>query len=264
MDLTGYEPKIRFSITKKGYTVKTAEDISLLEKTFRLRHDVFYREYIGYELENGIDFDEFDMTCDHLVIMHEDLDYPVGTYRFRCSKFVDNYYTQTEFDCDSFLATAGTKLEMGRACIHKDHRNGTVMNLLFRGLAEYIKQTESELLFGCSSVKFEDPILIARFIKTLNLKGAMTTEWDVNPNAAFTMHALKEIDIDVQEPLPEEQFDEMLPGLLSAYVKAGSRFVGLPAHDAKFHCIDLFTVLSVDNLMNLFRRKYVKKDLSTV
>ena len=129
-DLSGYRPNVEFSVERKGYAVKTVSDPDELRRVLRLRYEVFYLEFIGVDEAtvepDTIDFDSFDTTCDHLVIVNLETNEPIGTYRLRCSDFVDTYYTETEFDCAEFLKSPGRKLEMGRACIHESHRTGTV------------------------------------------------------------------------------------------------------------------------------------------
>lgn len=65
-----------------GYTLLIADDASLVEAAQRLRHDVFAGE-LGATLTGsaGLDSDEFDAYCDHLIVRDDSTGEVVGTYR---------------------------------------------------------------------------------------------------------------------------------------------------------------------------------------
>ena len=48
-------------------------------------------------------------------------------------------------------------VETGRASVARDHRNGRVLNLLWRGLAAYLTHNHKRFLFGCCSLTSQDP-----------------------------------------------------------------------------------------------------------
>ncbi|GAB3231691.1 hypothetical protein GCM10027452_43340 [Micromonospora halotolerans] len=70
-------------LTTSGYTLLIADDPTLVAAAQRLRHEVFASE-LGATLHPGaagLDTDEFDAYCDHLVVLREGTDEVVGTYR---------------------------------------------------------------------------------------------------------------------------------------------------------------------------------------
>ena len=89
------------------------------------------------------DFDHYDGACDHLIVVDQSRPYDtqvVGTYRIMTSELAqrDELYSNTEFDLSGLpdrVLRHGA--EVGRACVAKEHRNGRVLQLLWRGIALY-------------------------------------------------------------------------------------------------------------------------------
>src|SRR5947199_10424530 len=49
-------------------------------------------------------------------------------------------------------------IELGRACVHADHRNFNLLHLLWRGIARYAVERKARTLIGCSSISSQDPV----------------------------------------------------------------------------------------------------------
>lgn len=254
--LRGFKPKVRISFDKAGYTVKTVENWSELEEVLKLRHEVFHREFMGKKLPLGIDMDRYDPTGDHLVIIDKDTGRIVGTYRLICSTYAKNFYSASEFDLDTFLKLPGTKLELSRACIHRDYRDGMVIALLWRGLTQYIQQTQAAFLFGCASIRSMDRGEVASIYRYLEGKGFLTQEYQAGPVPAYRMSGLPEAVAQHTQGEENEGSRAMIPPLLNSYLRAGAKVCGLPALDESFQCVDFLTVLKMSDLSALFERKY--------
>jgi putative hemolysin len=211
-----------------------------------LRYEVFRREMLGRTAPWGLDVDEFDFGCDHLIIREKRSDKIVGTYRLRCSKFTNNFYSAKEFMMNSILQQPEAKLELGRACIHKDYRRGIVISLLWRGIADYLAASGSEFLFGCATVKTDDPRDAALLTRYFEEEGRMTPGFRVRPTLAYTMPMLGFFKEELRGPLTavqKEEAERLLPPLCRAYLKIGAYVGGDPAWDQEFQCIDFLTIL---------------------
>ena len=68
------------------------------------------------------------------------------------------FYTSSEFNLTNIFNSYKHKqiLELGRSCVHKDYRNGTVMNLLWKAIAEYVKLYDIKIILGCASFQGTD------------------------------------------------------------------------------------------------------------
>ncbi len=248
-----FRPKVTFCIEKGGYRVKTIECVRELDQVMRLRYEVFHREYMNRKFPYGLDSDSFDMVADHLVIIDSANDRIVGTYRLIGSNYSNDFYSATEFNIDSFLRLPGNKLELSRACIHRDFRKGVVMNLLWRGLVEYIQKIDAHFLFGCSSIKTMDPYDARLVGDYLSEKNQVAQEFSAHPLPSYRM------DIEAGTPgysYNREAAKALIPPLLNSYLRAGAKVITAPALDRDFRCIDFFTVLNLKDLTQIFERKY--------
>lgn len=148
----------------------------------------------------------------------------VGTYRMNCTLFSDRFYSEQEFDLRDLMAGSGTKIELGRACIHPNHRNGLVINLLWRGIAEYMGRTEADMLFGCATVMSEDPIKIAKLIQYLR-EEKISEHPDTcapQPNSQLPGLAKALQNSQALSEAEREEAKRLLPSLCHAYIRAGA------------------------------------------
>ena len=237
----------------EGFVIKTASTPEDLKLAFKLRHQVFLEEGLGRSHETGLEFDGYDRTADHLMIIGKEQGFAVGTYRLICSQFADKFYSQGEFHLDRFLSLDGVKLELGRACTHAEHRTGRTMDLLWQGLSRYIRETNTRFLFGCSSIDSEDPEVVFSILKSLDLKGGVSYALDIQPTEKYEFENAKEHHAKAQE---DKQILRTLPPLLRSYLHAGSKVHGYPALDKDFKCADMLTILDLKELNSKFAERY--------
>jgi putative hemolysin len=253
-----FKAKINFNIEVGSYLIKTAETPEELIESFRLRDEVFNQEFRGIEY-TGLDFDKYDYYFDHLIIVHKELKKIIGTYRLNCSSDSKNSYTATEFDLKPLFFKMGPFLELGRACIHKDFRKGSVISLLWRGITEYMKLSNASILFGCSSIKVNNARDTALIYRHLIEIGLVSKEFNCKPTKKFTMQDLDTWNFYFRNGLNLNQkieAEEMIPSLLRSYLKLGSLIAGEPAFDEDFDCIDLLTILKREDLADSLAKRF--------
>ena len=255
-----FEPKIRLELEKGRFVIRTARDARDLEDCLRLRFEVFHREYMGRNRTHGVDLDEFDLRCDHLMIIDRELGRTIGTYRLNSSRFTTKFYSATEFDLAPLLALPGHKLEMGRACIDREHRNGAVMALLWRGIGTYVEMSGSDWLFGCTSIKTTSLSVTERIFQALKAQGAFSTEVPLlDALAGFNLpgfdRGLPPSHSDASDASIAE-VSALIPALFRSSLKAGASVCSEPALDRDFGCIDFLTLLKMDEMSPVFARKY--------
>ena len=90
-------------VDAENFLVKMAENHEEVEKAQRLRYEVFNLEQ-GRGLESsekfGIDFDEFDENCLHLLVIKKDSGDVVGTYRAHLGHIANStkgFYSSREY-----------------------------------------------------------------------------------------------------------------------------------------------------------------------
>jgi putative hemolysin len=258
--IESFKAKINIEINKKNYIIKTASNQDELEQVLTLRHQVFLEELLHKKRLIEVDFDKFDILCDHLMIINKSDDSLIGTYRLNCSKFSNDFYSATEFNITAILELPGDKVELGRACVHPDYRNGMTIALLWKGLSEYMTVSESRFFFGCSSIKSLDYRHILNIYNALVNSGSLIHLPDVKPIGKFKSKSLKKL-VKSQDPdYKEQEIDIMnqLPPLLKSYIKAGAKVIGQPALDKDFQCFDFLTLLDFQNADKKYKDKYTK------
>ena len=209
-----YVPTYEINIETKSYSLETAATMNDLLEVFELRHQIFLEDVGAAKAEDdGFDVDEYDSICDHIIIRSKEDGKIVGTYRVISSLYSDQFYSQSEFNLDEFLNTPGHKLELGRACIHHGHRNGAVIDLLWRGIAEYIKLTGSQYLFGCSSIKIMDPSEAKSILSYFENDGNATDDFSIRPIGKFNM----DMDAVSESSLEDLEVKGLIPPLLRSY-----------------------------------------------
>ncbi|MYM95187.1 GNAT family N-acetyltransferase [Duganella vulcania] len=221
-----------------------------LREVQRLRYKVFI-ETMGLSSlvrEDGLDSDEFDEHCDHLIVRDSSSLKVVGTYRLLSAaraRKLGRVYSEGEFDLGRLNNLRGRMVEAGRACIHPDYRGGSVIMLLWSGLAEYMRRENCDYLAGCASISLADGGHNAVAVYQ-SLVGAhlAPSEYRVTPHLPFPFSKLEA----AQKP--------QVPPLLKGYVRSGAWICGEPAWDPDFESADLFLLLPLANLDGRYARHY--------
>jgi putative hemolysin len=216
-----------------------------------LRWRVFAEE-LGARLasrEHGIDEDEFDAYCEHLVARDEETGEVIGTYRLlapHAACRVGGYYAETEFDLTRLRLLRPRMLEVGRSCIHPDYRNRAVISLLWAGLTRYVLAHGYAYLAGCASMGMADGgHAAAAAYARLRREHLAPIEYHVFPRHALPLEAL-----DASVPAA-------IPPLLRGYLRAGAWICGTPAWDPDFNTADLFVLLPLANVAPRYARHFL-------
>ena len=232
----------------KGFHIRFLKgDSPDLDAVLRLRYRVF-----NLELQEGLlrshlsgkDEDGFDRYCDHLVICENRTGVPVGTYRLQTFEMAQaniGFYSAAEFDFTRFPnAYLKNGIEIGRACIAKEHRNVKVLFLLWKGLVKYLEMKGKRYLFGCTSLTEQDPREGWHAFDYLSTHGYLHPEIFLGVCPDF------ECGEPLEAPYPLKK--KTIPRLLKAYLNFGARICSEPAVDRAFGTIDFLTLLDIDDL----------------
>jgi len=251
--LKTFRQKVSFKIETNHFTVKTAQDHKELMKVLELRHNVFYKELLNKNRFIKLDIDKFDFIADHIIIIDNKTQNVVGTYRVIASNFSDKFYSETEFDISSIKLLKATKLEIGRASVHKDYRNGATIALLWKGIAYYAKLVGAKYVFGCSSVQTENMfeiVLAYKYLKQFENKMVFPLPDFRIKNFENYVKTADAVNMDINS------LKTFVPSLIQSYLKAGAVICGEPAFDRHFKCADFITLLDADNLNISFNRRF--------
>ena len=248
--------KSDWEISSGKYSVRLAKNRDEIESALRLRFYVFNVE-LGEGLQESydtkMDEDKYDQYCDHLIVIENKSNQVIGTYRVQDNESAEEgegFYTANEFKIDalpdSILSDA---FELGRACIDKEHRNGRVLFLLWRGLAKYMILLNKRYLFGCCSITSQNPAEGLEYYDYLRKEGY------------FHQNYLIEVEQEyLCEESPESSFsgEVKIPQLFRLYLDVGCKVCSPPALDKQFKTIDFLIILDLETISEQTRALFLK------
>jgi putative hemolysin len=234
------------------YITRLARSADEIRAAQVLRFEVFnleLNEGLAASHVTGLDEDPFDAVCDHLLVEHVPSGSIVGTYRLQTganAKAHLGYYCAQEFNFDIYEPLRGQIIELGRACVHRQHRNLVVLGLLWKGIADYAKARGGRYLMGCSSLTSQDEADGASAYADLCRKHLVAPEWRTAPLPAYEC-SLRQV---AAEPVT-------IPKLLRAYLTLGAKICGPPALDRQFKTIDFLTLVDLERMHPLARQRFL-------
>ena len=225
------------------YRVRLAQGSNDVRAAQTLRFLVFnleLNEGLEKSFETCRDADPFDDVCDHLLVENAETGEVVGTYRFQTGPVAKarlGYYSAQEFDFAPYETVREQTVELGRACVHLNHRNLVVLSLLWKGIASYARMHNARYLIGCSSLSSQDPSCGASVYSMLIRKHLSEARFQTVPLPGWIC------PLDRLHDNPPK-----IPKLLAAYLSLGARICGPPALDPIFKTIDFLTMIDLETL----------------
>jgi putative hemolysin len=218
------------------YTLLLSTDPALIDAAQRLRHDVFTSEP-GFELAGAIDgrdADRFDEYCDHLLVREDNSGELVGCYRMLPPPgaiAAGGLYTATEFDVEGIDPLRPSLVEMGRAVVREDHRNGGVVLLMWAGILAYLDRCGYDYVAGCVSVPVQGCEGDAPGSQIRGVRDFVRRRHA----APYTVHPYRPVIIDgsgLDDIDPPARVS--VPPVMRGYLRLGAQVCGEPAHDPDF------------------------------
>ncbi len=257
----------RFSPIEFGdFVIKLVEKKSELKKAQALRYSVFYKEKkVKPSLQKkilGLDYDKFDKFADHLIVIDKARkgikNKIVGTYRLLRGDVGNNFsgfYTSSEFNLSNIINIYShiKILELGRSCVHKDYRNGTTVNLLWKAIAQYVKLYDIKVLLGCASfpgtdvTKFSNELLYLR--ENFSLPDYLSVK-SLDKNI-YQVYSKYKTNINNLRNFAK------LPPLIKGYLRVGGKFSYNCYVDHDLKTIDLCVVVEIDNIDKKYKKKFL-------
>jgi putative hemolysin len=140
-------------------------------------------------------------------------------------------YTATEFDVTALDPLRPSLVEMGRAVVREDHRNGGVVLLMWAGILAYLDRCGYDYVSGCVSVPVqgaadEAPGTQIRSVRDY-VRKRHTSPYVLRPYRPVVLDGRTIDDID-----PPARIS--VPALMRGYLRLGAQVCGDPAHDPDF------------------------------
>ncbi len=157
------------------------------------------------------------------------------------------YYSAQEFEFTVFEPLRDEIVELGRACVHRQHRNLIALGLLWKGIADYSKERGARYLIGCSSLTSQDAAVGASaYTELCRKKHLADRSLQTRPTPKFDCPL---------DRLAEEEVQ--IPKLLRAYLTIGAKICGAPALDRQFQTIDFLTLLDLETMSATARERFL-------
>ncbi len=251
----GSSPQVVHTAQTSGIEVKWAAHLDEVREAQRLRYSVFANE-MGACLSTplaGHDIDLFDDYCEHLLVRDASSGQVVGTYRVLTpaqAKRVGSTYSDTEFDLVRLRNLRSKMVELGRSCVHPDHRHGGVIMALWGALAEFMVRNQLDTMIGCASI----PMLH---------NGVVSGDIAASIWRQLSQTHLAPIEFQVfpRLPLPIEDLDAGLqvdpPALIKGYLRLGAKILGAPAWDPDFNTADLPMMMRIADMPPRYRKHFL-------
>jgi putative hemolysin len=240
---------------RSGISVSWAQHHDEVRQAQRLRFEVFAGE-MGARLNTSVpghDVDLFDDFCEHLLVRDELTREVIGTYRVLTpvqARRVGGTYSDTEFDLTRLRSLRERMVELGRSCVHRDHRHGGVIMALWGALAEFMVRNQLDTMVGCASI----PMLHNGVVSG----DAAASIWR---QLQQTHLAPIEYHVRPRLPLPVDELDASLsiepPALIKGYLRLGAKVLGAPAWDPDFNTADLPMLMRIADLPSRYRKHFL-------
>ncbi len=227
------------------FEIKIASEPEEIEEAQRLRFQVFNLELnkgLQSSYQRGLDVDEFDPFCDHLIVRDLRSGDVVGTYRLlrgsQARRHI-GFYSEKEFDLTRIKQLNGELLELGRSCARKDFRDRALIPLMWKAIAEQVRRYQIRYLFGCASLYTTDVAEVSSMFTLLKSRYYAPDGLRVLPVKKCRFQGLSEGTGSADEPALLQK----LPSLIKGYLRIGAQIAGPPALDAEFGTADFFLLL---------------------
>ncbi|MBV1933566.1 MAG: GNAT family N-acetyltransferase [Parvibaculaceae bacterium] len=254
--------------------VRLAQNATEIDAAQALRYTVFYEEMSAKPdatmRTTKRDVDRFDEFCDHLLVIDHDLvdednegplplNAVVGCYRLLRQDVAEQhggFYTQSEFNIEPLLERAGKNvrfMELGRSCVLPKYRDKKTVELLWKGITQYLIHYNLDVMFGCASFENTNPDELALPLSYLYQNHLTPDAWHVTAREELfvEMNRVAKDDINNRQALRE------LPPMIRGYVRAGC-FIGDGAVvDEQFGTTDVLILFPIAEMNDRYRSKFV-------
>ncbi|MEP6900880.1 MAG: GNAT family N-acyltransferase [Actinomycetota bacterium] len=243
------------------YLAKLAQTLAEVESALRLRYEVFNIE-LAAPHDNaviGLEYDDYDADCKHLIVVDQITGKTVGTYRlnsFQSAHQAQGFYAYNEFSLEDLsIEVLRQSVEVGRACVAREHRNSKVLFLLWKVLLNHLKNSQMRYFFGCCSLFTQNCTVGAKVHQHFEQQGFVHPDIKVRPRG--------ERAFSVSEIFPDAEPVE-LPALFNMYLKIGVKICGAPAIDREFGTIDFFVVFDLQELSEKYQKMFFRQKFTAV
>ena len=244
-----------------NFLVKLAENPEEVEKALRLRYEVFNLEQ-GKGLKEcdkkGVDSDEFDEFCLHLLVTEKETEKVIGTYRIHLGSVANTakgFYSAREYEVKGLREIANYCMELGRSCVAPKYRTGATVALMWGGIGELLNRADLRFMLGCVSLETINPATGWALHRYFQKKHLMSEILEAEPRGQYKLENATEQEIEklIQDETALKRF---LPPLFKGYLRLGCKICGNPALDNEFGTIDFLIIVDKQKVPERYVRHF--------
>lgn len=244
--------------TVSNIRIKMAKTPEEKMQVYKLRYKSLILDYDKDKASvDGLDKDEYDETCDYIIAIDTNTKEIVGTYRLIRKEHVAKvgiFLTEKEFNIDNIKGKDYDILEIGRAVVKEEYRNGVVIGLLWKAVIRYALAVKVKFLFGMASFHGINPNLYKHSFSCLYYNHLSSPEIRTfaRANSRCDLALLPENETDLAMAKKE------MPPLVKGYLNLWAT-IGEGAYiDVAFKSIDVLILLEIGKINPRYLKRYLE------
>lgn len=192
----------------------------------------------------GIDRDDYDARCDHMLITDSQSGTLVCCFRYlplSSGREIARSYSAQYYELSALERFAGPMVEMGRFCMHPDHSDPDILRMAWGVMTAYVDAKGVELLFGCASFAGTDASAYLDSFAMLKARHLAPKRWLPRVKAPDVFRYAARLR---RKPDPRRAMSRM-PPLLRTYLTMGGWVSDHAVVDAQMNTLHVFTGVEI-------------------
>ena len=243
-----------FAFQTSNILIKLASEKEEYDQIWKLRYFDLILNYNKDQVnEEEIDKDIYDDVCDHLIAVDTLTNKVVGTYRLIKKshlKDIKAFLTETEFDL--FNLKQYEILEVGRAVVKEEYRDGITISMLWKGVIRYAVSENIDFMIGTASFHGINPCDYEDTLSYLYYNHLSSED--------IRCYALKDSysPINLKKEYDLEVAKKNMPPLIKGYLRLGATIGDGAYLDISFNSLDVLIVLKIKEINPRYLKRYME------
>lgn len=232
-------------LQKGRWRARLAQSESDLRAAQRLRW-VCFRADEAPDTSDGLDTDELDAICSHMLIEDAASGDLVSCFRFLDipqSAPIEQSYSAHYYDLNVLSDYRDPIIEVGRFCVHPDYFDPDILRVAWGALAAHVDEVGAKLLIGCTSFHGTNPEDHAEALALLKQRYVGPERWRPRVKAAEIVRFA-----DLPELTSSRRAMFAMPPLLRTYLLMGGWVSDHAVVDRDLGTLHVFTGLEVQRI----------------
>lgn len=197
---------------------------------------------------SGLDADEFDAHCSHLMVEEARSGLLVCCFRMMPlsnGTEIGRSYSAKYYELSALTNFPGKMVEMGRFCVRPDHRDPGIIRAAWSAMTRFVDDEKVELLFGCSSFHGVDAEAYMDAFAYLKERHLGPKRWLPRVKAPKVFRFARKLRLF--RPDPKKALIKM-PPLLRTYLVMGGWVSDHAVIDNDLNTLHVFTGLEISRV----------------